>query len=265
MAGTVKAAQPDDGPTHRTEIGIVMKIKSFLLVGVAVASIATMAGCASSQRASLQPSSVSAAYTGPDGLQNGGSMAAASALGYGGTVDDGYTLPPIPTQKIDPQYLRQRVTFEEGREHAPGTVVVDTPNRFLYVVEPDGMAMRYGIGVGKTGFSWAGEANIRNKQHWPKWFPPAEMIDRKPELEPYRQGMDPGLQNPLGARALYLHQGGKDTLFRLHGTPEWWTIGTAASSGCIRLMNQDIIDLYERVPMDAKVVVRQGAERLAAR
>ncbi len=256
-----------DGPIHRTEIGNVMKTKSLLLVGVAVASLATMAGCANSQRAALAPSSgaISAAYTAPDALPTEGSLAAATALGYGGTIDDGYALPPIPTQKIDPQYLRQRVSFEEGRAHAPGTVVVDTPNRFLYVVEPDGMAMRYGIGVGKTGFSWAGEANIRDKQHWPKWFPPAEMIDRKPELEPYRQGMDPGLQNPLGARALYLYQNGKDTLFRLHGTPEWWTIGTAASSGCIRLMNQDIIDLYERVPMDAKVVVRQGAERLAAR
>ncbi|KQT83994.1 hypothetical protein ASG48_11465 [Aurantimonas sp. Leaf443] len=235
------------------------------LAGLAVLSTAAMSGCASSnQQAQISRAPVSMAYTAPAPM-TGSSLATVNAIGYGATVDDGFALPAIPTDRIDPQYLRQRVTFEEGRNYPAGTVVVDTPNRFLYVVENDGMAMRYGIGVGKTGFSWAGEANIRNKQHWPKWFPPAEMIDRKPELEPYRTGMEPGLTNPLGARALYLYQGGKDTLFRLHGTPEWWTIGTAASSGCIRLMNQDIIDLYERVPMDARVVVKQGRERLAQR
>ena len=148
---------------------------------------------------------------------------------------------------------------------AAGTIIVDPNAFYLHLVENSETAMRYGIGVGRQGFSWAGDAQVNDKQHWPKWFPPAEMIDRKPELEPYREGMQPGLTNPLGARALYLYQNGKDTLFRLHGTPEWWTIGTAASSGCIRLMNQDIVDLYNRVPMGAKVVVKQGNERLAQR
>lgn len=247
-------------------LAFVMKIRQIILAGAALLSVATMAGCATSQRASLTPSGNAqvAAYTAPDSLPTEGSAGATTKLGYGAVVDEGFALPAIPTDKIDPQYLRQRVSFEEGRQYEAGTVVVDTPNRFLYVVEADGMAMRYGIGVGRAGFSWAGEANIRAKRSWPKWFPPGEMIDRKPELEPYRDGMDPGLTNPLGARALYLYQGGKDTLFRLHGTPEWWTIGTAASSGCIRLMNQDILDLYERVPMDARVVVRQGKERMAA-
>ncbi|NDW04562.1 L,D-transpeptidase family protein [Jiella sp. 40Bstr34] len=226
-----------------------------------------LAGCADNpRRASLTPATTQvAAYAGPDNLANAGSLAATNEIGYGATVDDGFSLPAIPTAKIDPQFLRQRVSYPDGLQYDPGTVVVDTANRFLYVVEGGGMAMRYGIGVGRQGFSWAGDAQVNDKQHWPKWFPPAEMIDRKPELEPYRNGMDPGLSNPLGARALYLYQNGKDTLFRLHGTPEWWTIGTAASSGCIRLMNQDIVDLYERVPMGAKVVVKQGSERLAQR
>ena len=121
--------------------------------------------------------------------------------------------------------------------------------------------MRYGIGVGKAGFAWEGEAYIAWKQEWPTWTPPKEMISRKPELAKYgKDGMKPGLSNPLGARALYLfNQKGQDTLFRLHGTPEWNSIGTAASSGCIRLMNQDIIDLYERVRpgKSARVIVKQ--------
>ncbi|TFF25426.1 L,D-transpeptidase [Jiella endophytica] len=242
-----------------------MTIKTSLAIGTAIASL-MLAGCATGpQRASLQPADTQvAAYAGQDGLMNGG-LAATGEIGYGAVTDDGFALPAIPTAKIDPQFLRQEVSYPEGSQYEPGTVVVDTSNRFLYVVEPSGMAMRYGIGVGRSGFSWAGDAEIHDKQHWPKWFPPSEMIDRKPELEPYREGMQPGLTNPLGARALYLYQNGKDTLFRLHGTPEWWTIGTAASSGCIRLMNQDIIDLYNRVPMGAKVVVKQGNERLAKR
>ena len=246
-----------------------MKIKTILSVGAAVVSMLAFAGCASSSnRASLKPAAdaqMAAAYTAPSSLPTEGSVAATGALGYGAVTDDGYALPAIPTKKIDPQFLRQEVSYPEGVGYKPGTVVVDTPNRFLYVIEPNGMAMRYGIGVGRSGFSWSGTATIENKQHWPKWFPPSEMIDRKPELEPYRDGMQPGLTNPLGARALYLWQNGKDTLFRLHGTPEWWTIGTAASSGCIRLMNQDIIDLYDRVPQGAEVIVKQGNERLAKR
>ncbi|WP_163462822.1 L,D-transpeptidase [Jiella pacifica] len=243
-----------------------MTIKTTLAIGTAIAAL-MLAGCADNpRRASLTPATTQvAAYAGPDNLANAGSLAATNEIGYGATVDDGFSLPAIPTAKIDPQFLRQRVSYPDGLQYDPGTVVVDTANRFLYVVEGGGMAMRYGIGVGRQGFSWAGDAQVNDKQHWPKWFPPAEMIDRKPELEPYRNGMDPGLSNPLGARALYLYQNGKDTLFRLHGTPEWWTIGTAASSGCIRLMNQDIVDLYERVPMGAKVVVKQGSERLAQR
>ena len=244
-----------------------MKIRQLILVAASVLAAASMAGCATSERATVASvDSRVAAFAAPERLPSDGSLGAVkSSAGYGAVVDDGYQLPAIPTDKIDPKYLRQEVDYPEGRKYEPGTIVVDTPKRFLYLVEADGKAMRYGIGVGRAGFSWSGDAYINSKQHWPKWFPPSEMIDRKPDLEPYRDGMDPGLMNPLGARALYLYENGKDTLFRLHGTPEWWTIGTAASSGCIRLMNQDIMDLYDRVPGKARVVVKQGSEQLAQR
>lgn len=175
------------------------------------------------------------------------------SLAYASVTDAGYTLPAIPQAKIPPQYRRQVVEYHTSE--APGTVVVDTTNKFLYFVMPDGKAMRYGIGVGKEGFSWSGTARVAMKREWPTWTPPAPMIKRRPELAEFRGGMEPGLQNPLGARALYLFQGGRDTGYRLHGTPEWWSIGKAMSSGCIRLMNQDIIDLYNRVGEGAKVIV----------
>ncbi len=134
-------------------------------------------------------------------------------------------------------------------------MVIDPQNRHLYLVRGDGQAVRYGIGVGRQGFAWSGRAKIGAKKEWPTWTPPSEMIDRQPELEEYRGGMQPGLQNPLGARALYLYEDGRDTLYRIHGTNEPWSIGKAVSSGCIRLFNQDIIDLYRRVNVGAEVVV----------
>ncbi|WAJ28995.1 L,D-transpeptidase [Antarcticirhabdus aurantiaca] len=246
-----------------------MTMNRFLLTrGLAVTLLAVaLGGCATSPRVASGPNAGASvvAYTAPDLPLDDGAFGAVPVEAYAAKVDDGFALPRIPAEKIDPKYLRQRVLYQDGLTYEPGTVVVDTATRFLYVVEAGGTAMRYGIGVGKSGFSWAGEARIQDKQHWPKWFPPAEMIARRPDLKPYAEGMQPGLSNPLGARALYLYQNNKDTLYRLHGTPEWWSIGTAASSGCIRLMNQDIIDLYERVPMNARVVVKQGSERVASR
>ena len=143
----------------------------------------------------------------------------------------------------------------------PGTIIVDTSSHFLYLVLGNGQAMRYGVGLGRAGFEWSGRANVQWKQKWPKWTPPAEMIARQPELEQYsvdNGGMPPGLDNPLGARALYIFQNGEDTLYRLHGSPEWSSIGKSVSSGCVRLMNQDIIDLYDRVPDKAPIVVTSG-------
>ncbi len=178
---------------------------------------------------------------------------------YSATTDDGFALPAIPYQKIDQQFLRQIVPDPTGAR--PGTVVVDTSSHHLYVVREGGMAIRYGVGLGREGFEWSGNAVIQWKQHWPKWTPPDEMVARDPKLEPYSAangGMPGGLQNPLGARALYLFQDGKDTLFRLHGSPEWWSIGKSVSSGCVRLMNQDVIDLYNRVPNQTPVLVTSG-------
>jgi lipoprotein-anchoring transpeptidase ErfK/SrfK/outer membrane murein-binding lipoprotein Lpp len=177
---------------------------------------------------------------------------------YRPVSDGGFNLPAIPVDKMDRQFLRQVVDYRTSER--PGTLVVDTSNRFLYLVQGGGKAMRYGIGVGKAGFAWEGTANVAWKKEWPTWTPPDEMIARRPELAKYggENGMKPGLQNPLGARALYIHQGGQDTLYRLHGSPEWNSIGTAASSGCIRLINQDVIDLYARVRNGAKIVVKQS-------
>lgn len=148
------------------------------------------------------------------------------------------------------QFRKTEVTDPTGE--APGTIVIDTAERYLYLVQPDGRALRYGVGVGKEGFGWNGEAKVQNKQEWPDWVPPPEMLERRPDL-PLR--MAGGPENPLGARAMYLWKDGKDTLFRIHGTNEPLTIGKAMSSGCIRMINFDVQDLYERVPLGTKVVV----------
>lgn len=172
---------------------------------------------------------------------------------YGAVNENGFYLPAIPYEKI-PRAFRRQIVPNITRE-APGTIVVDTKNHFLYFIESDGDAIRYGVGVGKAGFEWSGRANVQYKREWPRWTPPPEMVRRQPELEKYRNGMAPGVMNPLGARALYVFQNGADTGYRIHGSPEWWSIGQSMSSGCIRLINQDIIDLYNRVPVGAPIVV----------
>ncbi|ORE96598.1 ErfK/YbiS/YcfS/YnhG family protein [Stappia sp. 22II-S9-Z10] len=179
---------------------------------------------------------------------------------YGPRPDERFPLPAVDLTKIEPQYWRRIVDDPTGER--PGTIVVDTGARYLYLVMEGGRAMRYGVGIGRDGFSWNGEAVIPFKRQWPTWTPPAEMIAREPELEKYRNGMEPGLGNPLGARALYLFQNGRDTLYRLHGTQEAYSIGRAVSSGCVRLINQDIIDLYDRVPNGTRVVVRPPSQSL---
>lgn len=155
---------------------------------------------------------------------------------------------------IIPREFHRRVVRYNSPEK-PGTIIVDTANRHLFLVEENDVAIRYGIGVGREGFEWNGSANIRRKAKWPRWTPPAEMVAREPRLRPYRGGMPGGHSNPLGARALYLFQGNRDTLYRLHGTNEPKSIGKAMSSGCVRLLNHDIADLYERTKIGAKVIV----------
>jgi lipoprotein-anchoring transpeptidase ErfK/SrfK len=173
---------------------------------------------------------------------------------YGPRTDAGYQLPRIPISKVPRKYHRQIVSFETNEK--PGTIIVDTNEKFLYYVMGGGEAMRYGIGVGREGFEWHGTAHIALKREWPTWTPPSAMIKRQPELAKWRGGMPPGLTNPLGARAMYLFNKGGDSGYRLHGSPEWNSIGHAMSSGCIRLMNQDIIDLYNRAEVGAKVIVK---------
>lgn len=172
---------------------------------------------------------------------------------YGPILTEPFPVPAIQLSMIDPIYLRQEVMYD-GTE-APGTIVIDPDKRFLFHVREGGWATRYGVGVGRQGFAWSGRAVVGAKREWPKWFPPKDMRQRQPELEKYANGMEGGLDNPLGARALYLYENGKDTLYRIHGTNQPWSIGKAMSSGCIRLLNQDIIDLYNKTPLGTEVVV----------
>jgi len=157
-------------------------------------------------------------------------------------------VPSAAEEQLPPQFQRQAVFFRTTE--APGTIIVDTPSRYLYLVQGNSRALRYGIGVGREGFQWSGLVNVTRKQEWPDWTPPPEMIQRQPYLPRFMAG---GPGNPMGARALYLGT----TVYRLHGTNAPETIGSAVSSGCFRLVNPDIIDLYDRVPIGTKVVIRQ--------
>ena len=162
-------------------------------------------------------------------------------LSYGAPAADGTSHPPV-----DPKFDRQIVAFDGSEK--PGTIVIDTPHRFLYLVEDGGKAMRYGIGVGRPGFTWSGVKTITAMREWPDWIPPDEMIARRPDLPRYMAG---GPENPLGARAMYLGL----TLYRIHGSNEPWTIGAQVSSGCIRMRNEDVTDLYGRVKVGTKVII----------
>jgi lipoprotein-anchoring transpeptidase ErfK/SrfK len=176
-----------------------------------------------------------------------------------GAVADKFPITAVDISQIDPTYLRREVVYQSP--YPVGTVVIDPAAHFLYLIQPGGTAMRYGVGVGKEGFGWSGVATINSKQEWPDWYPPKEMIQRRPDIQAQLtklqggDGVPGGLSNPLGARAMYLWQDGKDTLYRIHGTLEPETIGTNVSSGCIRMINQDAIDLYGRVGVGTKVVV----------
>ncbi len=160
-------------------------------------------------------------------------------------------VPDAADEELSPELERQVVIYRTTE--APGTILVHTSERFLYVVQPNGRAIRYGIGVGRDGFQWQGLLRISRKQEWPDWHPPPEMIERQPYLPRFMAG---GPGNPMGARALYLG----NTVYRIHGTNQPQTIGTAVSSGCFRLVNPDVIDLYDRIPVGTKVIVRQQPE-----
>lgn len=230
--------------------------RAFLHLGGA-AAIVGLTGCTATR--TVQPFTAEAAprFPAPEGFGSGSDADRSYyALIYAARPDEKFPLPAIPVERIDPVYYRQLVDDPTGER--PGTIVVDTANRFLYLTAENGKAMRYGVGLGRAGFEWSGRGVIQYKRAWPRWTPPDTMVARQPELEPYsiaNGGMDPGLNNPLGARALYIFQNGEDTLYRIHGTPEWWTIGQSVSSGCVRMFNQDVIDLHDRVPNGAPILV----------
>ncbi|RTL52516.1 MAG: L,D-transpeptidase [Bradyrhizobiaceae bacterium] len=181
-------------------------------------------------------------------------LLAPSAFAQGYNTNDGDQpgyIPSAAEEQLAPEFKRTVVLYRTNE--APGTIIISTSERFLYLVQGDGRALRYGIGVGREGFQWQGLQKISRKQEWPDWTPPPEMIERQPYLPRFMAG---GPGNPMGARALYLGA----TVYRIHGTNQPQTIGTAVSSGCFRLVNADVTDLYDRVPVGTKVIIRQKPE-----
>ncbi|WP_099826916.1 L,D-transpeptidase [Oceaniglobus indicus] len=177
---------------------------------------------------------------------------------YGAITTEPFPIPAVPAGVVDPRLWRQQVANPYPGE-APGTLIVEPDNAFLYLVQDGGRAMRYGVGLGAAGFSWAGTATMQYRRKWPRWTPPDEMVARRPEFEPYsiaNGGMPGGPDNPLGSRALYLFQDGKDTLYRIHGGCEPEYLGKFVSSGCVRLLDQDAIDLHDKATDGAKVIVQ---------
>jgi lipoprotein-anchoring transpeptidase ErfK/SrfK len=173
---------------------------------------------------------------------------------YVATMDAGIEIPALPVEEIPESHRRQVVEYET--DQPIGTIIINPKTRLLYYVIGKKKAIRYGIAVGKAGFEWSGEAIVAEKKPWPTWIPPKEMIARKPELAKFDEvGQPGGPTNPLGARAIYLTSGGRDYGYRIHGTPEWKSIGRNASSGCIRMINQDVMDLYSRLSGGEKVIV----------
>ena len=180
------------------------------------------------------------------------SLADAARL-YGPLPDEKFPIPAVDVTQVDPKYFRRMVRYE-SRE-APGTIIIDPANYHVYRIEGDGNATRYGANVGRDGFKWSGDAYVGRKAEWATWTPPKEMIKRQPEAAKYARGMPGGLENPLGARTLYLYQNGAYTLYTIYATIEADSIGSGVTSGCTGLLSQDMIDLYARTPVKTKVVV----------
>jgi lipoprotein-anchoring transpeptidase ErfK/SrfK len=172
---------------------------------------------------------------------------------YGPMPDEKFPIPAVDVTKVDPKYYRRTVRYDS--QEAAGTIIVDPANYYVYRIEGDGNATRYGANVGRSGFLWSGEAYVGRKAEWATWTPPKEMIQRQPEAAKYAGGMPPGLDNPLGARTLYLYQNGVYTLYTIYSTSDPETIGTNLTSGCTGLLSQDMIDLYSRTPVKTKVIV----------
>ncbi|MEM7290205.1 MAG: L,D-transpeptidase [Pseudomonadota bacterium] len=226
----------------------IVSRRTFMVGTSAIAASGLIAGCSSVDTQGLVVS---------QGVSSGlPDINYASA--YAPVVDSEVPLPAFDYSRMDPKYLRKWVRFNS--RHKPGTVVVDGSGPHLYLVQANKTAIRYGTAVGKEGHAWYGDAVMKWKQKWPTWTPPREMIERTPRLAEFADGMPAGVDNPLGARALYLFKDGKDTLFRIHGTNRPFSIGKAASSGCFRMINQDVIDLYTRVPPGSLVYVKSNLD-----
>jgi len=207
-----------------------------------------------SRRSFLIGSAAALGALGQAGCTTGGMTRAEAARVYGPVPDEQFPIPAVDVKKVDPDYYRRTVRYDTDK--APGTIIVDPGNYFVYRVEEEGLATRYGANVGRAGFLWSGDAYVGRKAEWPTWTPPKEMILRQPEAAKYAGGMPGGLDNPLGARTLYLYQNGAYTLYTIYSTSHPETIGTNLTSGCIGLLTQDMLHLYSRTPVGTNVVVR---------
>lgn len=237
--------------TSSTHARAPLARRAFLIGGAAL----TLSGCMSATRPQPQPQIAPPPPPPP----------VVPAM-YQALPSERFPIPAVDVSRVDERWWRREVDYPSSER--PGTIVVDTAARYLYHVGTGGRATRYGIGVGRDGFAWEGRAIVAYKREWPRWTPPNDMVARQPELEPYsiaNGGMEPGPENPLGARALYIHQGGRDTLYRLHGTHQPWSIGQALSSGCIRLLNHDVIHLHDNVRDGSPILVmHDGAPDIAS-
>lgn len=207
-----------------------------------------------SRRSFLAGTAASLGALGLAGCATSGGMSLAEAKKvYGPVPDEKFPIPAVDVRKVDPKYYRRTVRY--ASKEAPGTIIVDPAKHYVYRVEGDGMATRYGANVGRDGFRWSGDAYVGRKAEWATWTPPKEMIARQPEAAKYAGGMPGGLDNPLGARTLYLYQDGKYTLYTIYASSHPTSIGKGVTSGCVGLLSQDMIDLYSKTPVDTKVVV----------
>jgi len=205
------------------------------------------------RRSFLAGSAAGVGALGLAGCVSDGMSTAEAARLYGPVPDEKFPIPAIDISKVNPKYYRRTVSYDT--KEAPGTIIVDPGNYYVYRIEEGGMATRYGANVGRDGFRWSGEAYVGRKSEWATWTPPAAMIKRQPEAAKWARGMPGGLDNPLGARTLHLYQNGAYTLYTIYASLDAESIGTGITSGCVGLLTQDMMHLYDRTPVKTKVIV----------
>ncbi|WP_230533833.1 L,D-transpeptidase [Microvirga roseola] len=228
--GNTDAGETEESASLGRRVGLLSR-RSFLVGSSVGLGTLGLAGCATSSGMSL----------------------AEAAKVYGPVSDEKFPIPAVDITKVDPKYYRRTVRYDT--KEAPGTIIVDPGNYYVYRIEDDGNATRYGANVGRDGFRWSGDAYVGRKAEWPTWTPPKEMIRRQPEAAKYARGMPGGLGNPLGARTLYLYQNGAYTLYTIYASLDAESIGKGITSGCVGLLTQDMMHLYDRTPVKTKVIV----------